>query len=140
MELLKELFDISARLDEAKKDTLVVPALKPRAKHVNAILRSKKGGRHSASTDYDRNAAKRETRKSMMEAEEDCCYFWYEASWEVKNRGGEGPESTDRHSRGVLKADTKDAAMALAKKRYPKANDVRVGKASKADYDKEMRD
>lgn len=69
MELLKELFRISTQLDEKKKETITVPTLKPRAKHLNDILRSKKGGRHRAATDYDRNAAKRETRKSMYDKE-----------------------------------------------------------------------
>jgi hypothetical protein len=141
MKLLKELFDIGATLEESKKDrTIVVQAVKPRGKHVNDVLRSKKGGRMKSPTDFDRNASKREARKAVMESDEDCCYFWYEVSWEVKNRSGEGPEAVDRNSRGVIKADSKEHAVSLVKKRYAKATDVRVGKASKADYDKEMND
>lgn len=142
MTLLKELFDLAAtRLDEAKDQTLVIKKVKPRAKQVNDVLRSKKGGRMKSATDFDRSAIKRETRKMTFESDDaDCCYFWYEVSWEVKNRSGEGPEAFDRHDRGVLKADTKEDAIAKVKSEYKGAMKVRVGKATKADYDKATKD
>ncbi len=129
-----------AHMSESKKQSISVPAAKPRGKHVHDVLRSRKGGRMKSATDYDRNATKRETRKAMAESAEECCYFWYDVSWEVKNRSGEGPEAFDRHDHGVLKAATKEEAIAKVKKHHPDAMSLRVGKATKADYDKYMND
>lgn len=68
MEFLKELFSISAQLVvESKK--LVVPTSKPvGGKAVNDVLRTRKGGRMKAATDYDRNKVKRETNRALTDS------------------------------------------------------------------------
>lgn len=126
-------------MSESKKMTVKIAAPKPRNKQVNDVLRSKKGGRMKSPKDFDRNAAKRDTRNAMMEAEdEDCCYFWYSAVEEVKNRGGVGPDAADRRHDHVIKAANKEEARALVKRRHPKAYDIQVGPTSKERYEKDM--
>lgn len=128
-------------MSEGKKQSMQLKAPKPRNKQVNDVLRSKKGGRMKSDTDFDRNAVKRDTRKAMTESDDaECCYFWYDVSWEVKNRSGEGPEAFDKHSHGVIKAATKEEATSKVKSQYKDAMSIRVGKTTKADYDKYMND
>lgn len=138
MQLLKELMMIT----EGKTNKpLTIPQTKPRGKQVHDVLRSKKGGRMKSASDYDRNAVKRDTRNALSEAEEG--YFWYDVSWERKNHGGSGPEETLHHDDGVLKAGTKEEAIAKVKKSYENSGynlQVRVGAATKAEFDNHMRD
>lgn len=133
MQLLKELMMIT----EGKTNKpLTIPQSKPRGKQVHDVLRSKKGGRMKSASDYDRNAMKRDTRNALSEAEEG--YFWYEIQWDEKNYSGEGPESTMHHDRGVIKASSKEEAIKKAKSYCPeKVCNVRVGPATKAEYDKD---
>lgn len=131
----------SDAVNEGKKNTTVkVDVPKPRAKQVNDVLRSRKGGRMKAPTDFDRNAVKRDTRSALRENDGEEHYFWYEATVEHKNRGGagDGPETFERTSKGVIKAPDAAAAKEQAKRMNPRAYSIEVGTASKADYDREM--
>lgn len=60
-------------MSESKKNDMKikVDVQKPRGKHVNDVLRSKRGGRMKSATDYDRRSMKRDTRAAMFEAEDD---------------------------------------------------------------------
>jgi hypothetical protein len=140
MKLLKELFEL-ASLSEGKKKSMkiTIDTPKPRGKHVNDVLRSKKGGRMKSPTDFDRNAVKRDTQAALHEAEADEGYFWYSAMVETKNRGGDdGPETTDHRYDGAVMAGSADEARAKAKRMYPRAYDIQVGPTTKARYDREM--
>lgn len=140
MELLKELMVLT---EGKKRDgKVVVQTLKPRAKSVNDVLRTRKGGRMKADTDYDRNAVKRDTRKALAESEDDCCYWEYTCYVEYKNRGGhgDGPETYDKSEDGIVKGNTKDEAIANAKKQCSKGYDFRVSKITKAQYDNYWKD
>jgi hypothetical protein len=127
-------------MSEGKKSmTVKVDVQKPRGKHVNDILRSRKGGRMKADTDFDRNAMKRATKAALHENDGEEHYFWFAATEEVKNRGGgDGPEATDRRNTGVVKAPDKEAARAQAKRMYPRAYDIEVGTSTKEKYDREI--
>lgn len=119
------------------KETVKVAAPKARNKHLNDVLKGRKGGRHyDARADYVRAKEKQKTRNAMMESD-DCedCYF--EVSWceEVKNRSGEGPETRDSWHHEVVKAPTKEAAIAKIKARAKVATDFRAVKTSKPRYD-----
>lgn len=139
MDLLRELFVLT---EGKKDDKIVVPSTKPRAKAVNDTLRSKKGARHyNAKTDYVR--AKEKSKASQMMEAEECCYFWYDVRWEEKNHSGTGPEETSNHDHGVIEAPSRTQAILKVKNMLSKRAynaQVRVGKASKADYDEYMKD
>lgn len=73
MELLKELLHIGdAVLSEANKPTSVkVPALAPRNKQLNDVLRTRKGGKHyDARSDYVRAKEKVKIRSAMEDEEQ----------------------------------------------------------------------
>jgi hypothetical protein len=71
MDLLKELFLINKAeaLSEGKKSGVInVDVLKPRNKHVNDILRSKKGGRHhDRKSDFKRAKQKSDAHERGVE-------------------------------------------------------------------------
>lgn len=137
MQLLKELMILNEKAD----DKIVVRTPKPRGKHVNDVLRSKKGGRMKSPTDFDRNATKRDTRKAMMESEDDC-HWEYTCFVEYKNRGGhsDGPETYDKREDGIVKGNTREEALANAKRQCAKGYDFRIAKITKAQYDSHWKD
>jgi hypothetical protein len=66
MKLLKEMLDAidyAKQLTESKDDTVDAKLPKPRNKHVNDVLKSKKGGRHyDPKSDYKRSKEKEKVR------------------------------------------------------------------------------